>query len=149
MPELARFNVEFNGSPLVLEGDALSRMYTGLSQTWRDAVSVAEDMDMHLGMIGILPTVERTDLCLANISPLQRYRALNEQVFRLRQERPIRLEIDGRELLRLEHRDVMLESAATSFQVHLQLPEHASSVLAVNQARPEVDAAPIFLTRKP
>ena len=41
---------------------------------------------------------------------------------RLRAGRPIRLDIDGDEPLRIAHADVMLEAATTSFQVHLQVP---------------------------
>ena len=55
------------------------------------------------------------------MSPLKRYRALNDQIFRLRGGEPIRLKIDGRDPLEVEHEDVMLESAATSFQIHLKV----------------------------
>jgi hypothetical protein len=55
------------------------------------------------------------------MSPLNRYRALNEQVFKLRQGKPIVLDIEGRQPLHLRHADVMLESATTSFQIHLQV----------------------------
>ena len=73
-------------------------------------------------MIGILPTVRQQDLTLANISPLNRYYALNDQVLKLRRGRPLRLDISGRDHLALTHDDVMLEAATTSFQVHLQAP---------------------------
>jgi hypothetical protein len=72
--------------------------------------------------IGTLPTVTDQLLSLKNMSSSLRYRALNEQVLRLRQGRPIRLEIEGRERLTTEHVDVMLEAGTTSFQIHLQVP---------------------------
>ncbi|NJN40800.1 MAG: glutamate--cysteine ligase [Gammaproteobacteria bacterium] len=72
--------------------------------------------------IGILPTITDAALCPANMSAMRRYAALNDQVIRLRKGRPIKLDIVGREHLRTEHMDVMLEAAATSFQVHLQVP---------------------------
>ena len=40
----------------------------------------------------------------------------------MRQGRPLHLRIDGRESISAEHRDVMLESVTTSFQLHLQVP---------------------------
>ena len=55
------------------------------------------------------------------MSPLKRYRALNDQIFRLRGGKPIHLRIDGPEPLDLLHDDVMLEAAATSFQIHLKV----------------------------
>jgi hypothetical protein len=67
-------------------------------------------------------------LSLANMSNLHRYQALNEQVLRLRQGRPIRLEISGRETLVTEHRDVMLDAATTSFHLRLQVPMRRGSM---------------------
>ena len=74
--------------------------------------------------IGILPTLTDNDLSLDNISSLDRYRALNEQVLRHRQGKTIRLHINGGEHLEVEHKDVMLEAAATSLQIHLQTPQN-------------------------
>jgi len=55
------------------------------------------------------------------MSELNRFRALNEQILKQRNA-PIHLDINGKEHLKLDHHDVMLESAATSFQVHMQVP---------------------------
>lgn len=122
VPELSRFNVELNGTPQPLSGQALRRLEHELTGTWRRCMQVAHELEGQLVMIGILPTIRQQDLTLANISALKRYYALNEQVLRLRGGRPIRLDIDGRERLQLTHDDVMLEAATTSFQVHLQAP---------------------------
>jgi len=121
VPELARFNVELNAAPHRLEGDALSRMHAELSATWRRCGEIASDMGTRLASIGILPTVRERDLSLANMSPLKRYRALNDQVFRLRGGAPVHVHIRGAQPLDLMHSDVMLESAATSFQIHLKV----------------------------
>lgn len=121
VPELATFNVEFNSRVRRLRGDVFSRMAEELDTLWRGVNGHADQLGLKLGMIGILPTLQQSALSLSNMSPLNRYRALNEQVFRLRNGQPVRLEIDGRESLRLSHEDVMLESAATSFQIHLQV----------------------------
>ena len=120
-PELAKFNVELNSTPQPLERGALSAMHAELAETWAHCGAVAADLHAGLLMIGILPTVSDADLTLANMSGLQRYRALNEQVLRLRQGRPIVLDIKGEQHLHVVHDDVMLESAATSFQIHVQV----------------------------
>jgi len=122
VPELSRFNIELNGTPQALNGMALSAMEAELSNTWRRCLQVAHDLEATLIMIGTLPTLRNADLCLANISPLKRYYALNEQVLKARGGQPIRLDIQGRERLTVTHHDVMLEAATTSFQVHLQAP---------------------------
>jgi len=121
-PELASFNVEFNYTPQVLTGPALSKLHSEMQQLWEKGNHTAHDMDCHLAMIGILPTVHQSDLSMAHISAMKRYAALNEQVLRLRKGKPLQLNIHGVEILRAEHHDVMLESATTSFQIHLQVP---------------------------
>ncbi|HDP89678.1 MAG TPA: glutamate--cysteine ligase [Thioalkalivibrio sp.] len=121
-PELARFNVELNNRPQALSGRAFSLLEADIFQTWEHASETAEAIGTRLVMTGILPTLEATDLSLRNMSDLNRYRALNKQVFRLREHRPLTLDIAGHEHLRSQHCDVMLESATTSFQLHLQTP---------------------------
>ncbi len=120
-PELASFNVEVNGTPRKLSGHVFSAMHNELSETWRRCQQTAAELGVQIMMTGILPTVENGDLTLANMSKMERYRALNREVLRLRQGKAILLDISGREHLKLTHQDVMLESATTSFQIHLQL----------------------------
>lgn len=125
-PELATFNVEFNLAPENLEGSVLSRMNTALEEDWNKARLVANQLDADLAMIGILPTVENKHLIMDNLSSMNRYVALNHEILRLRGGRPLQLDIHGKDILRATHNDVMMESATTSFQIHLQVsPELA------------------------
>ncbi|MEN8175133.1 MAG: glutamate--cysteine ligase [Pseudomonadota bacterium] len=151
VPELATFNVEVNAQPRVLRGNALSRMHEELRDTWSGCNATASGLNARLAMIGVLPTLRETDLTLANMSPLRRYRALNEQVFRMRGGRPIKLRIDGQDKLDLVHRDVMLEAAATSFQLHLKAGMgevarlyNASKVLAAPMVAVSANAPYLF-----
>lgn len=124
--ELSRFNIELNGEPQPLTGLALSRLEQGLSQTWARCLQTAHEEEATAVAIGTLPTLRETDLNLSTMTPSKRYVALNQQVFKARQGRPITLDIasprpDGPQL-HTNHADVMLEAATTSFQVHLQVP---------------------------
>ncbi|MCC7413257.1 MAG: glutamate--cysteine ligase, partial [Gammaproteobacteria bacterium] len=121
VPELSTFNVELNGTPQRLGPGALRALEEELDTTWRRCVAVAHDLESTLIMIGILPTIREFDLNLAHMSPLNRYYALNERIVSLRAGRPLRLDIDGRERLVMDHADIMLEAATTSFQVHVQI----------------------------
>ncbi len=122
VPELSRFNVELNADPLPMEGDVFARAEEALTTLWRKCNDVAHGLDANMVMIGTLPTIRDADMTLANISPLNRYYALNNEVLRQRAGRPVRVDIAGRDRLVSEHRDVMLEAATTSFQVHLKTP---------------------------
>ena len=120
--ELAKFNIELNVTPLELHGDCLRCFHRELEKNWQDCGRVANKIDSQLVMIGILPTIRDEDLTLQNMSSLNRYKALNEQVMLARKGMPMKLEISGHEHLESYHYDVMLESAATSFQIHRQIP---------------------------
>ncbi len=121
VPELARFNIELNVHPQHLWGNAFSRFEDSLHSMWRRCQRVAGELDTRLVMIGILPTVQNHELSQENMSDLKRYRALNEQVLRLRGGAPLQLDINGHEHLKITHQDVMLEAATTSFQLHLKV----------------------------
>jgi gamma-glutamyl:cysteine ligase YbdK (ATP-grasp superfamily) len=129
VPELAKFNVELNAAPHRLGDGSLTRMHAELLATWQRCLVLADELGIEMATIGILPTVRPGDLTPVNMSPMRRYRALNEQIFRVRKGRPIHLRVDGPESIDLLHQDVMLEAAATSFQIHLKVSPDESVAL--------------------
>lgn len=118
--ELAQFNVELNSSVFQTGTDCFCMVLEELTETLRRARSAAEQIGGALLMAGTLPTLLPEHLGLHHMSRRTRYQALNSAVLERRAQRPLRLEIEGREYLRHEHTDVMLEAAATSFQIHLE-----------------------------
>jgi gamma-glutamyl:cysteine ligase YbdK (ATP-grasp superfamily) len=120
VPELASFNIELNGSPTNLSGRAFSRLLDELGATWRACIEGAERMGCRLITIGILPTVKPELLNWQMMSKLVRYRTLNDRVMALRDGKPLDINIEGKSALVSTQPDVMLEAAATSFQIHLQ-----------------------------
>lgn len=122
-PELARFNIELNVDPQQLSDDVLTRFESGLDDLWQRCSATARGLGSEIMGVGILPTLEDSELTLENISLLDRYKALNEQVLRQRKGVEIELNINGEDHLQVSHRDVMLESAATSLQIHTQVPQ--------------------------
>jgi hypothetical protein len=121
VPELSRFNVELNTAVREFTPATLSGAEAALAGLWQRCNRVAHGLDTHLVLIGTLPTIRDADLCLGNISPLKRFHALNNALLR-HSGGHIDVAIDGEESLRSRHADVMLEAAATSFQVHLKTP---------------------------
>lgn len=133
-PELAKFNIELNGNPQEFAPHTLNKLHKELEQTWGQCRQAAHELNIKLAMMGILPTVDDKALTLDNMSNMMRYKALNEQVLRLRKGKPLNLNILGQQHLKTEHKDVMLESAATSLQVHIQIPiNHAMRYLNAAQ----------------
>jgi len=134
VPELATFNAEINSTPQRLEGTALSRLAAELETTWGHCRQVAAELEARPAMTGILPTVRPEHFDLAHMSPLNRYRALNEQILHLRQGHQPVVDIRGKDHLFLKLRSVVIEAATTSLQLHLQVtPEE--SALAYNWSK--------------
>ena len=126
-PELAKFNIELNVEPEQLSHNVLSTFEHKLDKLWQQSSTTAASLGANILGIGILPTLEDSDLTLSNISQLNRYKALNEQVLRHRKGVEIDLNINGVEHLQISHKDVMLEAAATSLQIHIQVPQDVAA----------------------
>ena len=120
VPELANHNLELNGSPCALTGRVFSRLHDELQATWADCRNTAQGLGSTLVSIGILPTVHPDVLDSSHMSALVRFKALNDRLMALRDGIPFKIDIEGDDHLTMHHSDVMLEAAATSFQVHLQ-----------------------------
>lgn len=118
--ELARFNLEANLSPRVLEGPCFSDMHAELDALVERVREAARKQKAEVVLAGILPTLGKSDLSIENITPRARYYALNETMLAAGGG-TFRLRIRGTDELMIEHDSVMLESCNTSCQVHLQV----------------------------
>ncbi len=118
--ELARFNLEANLSPLVFGGRCLSAMEEELGEVLGIARRRARELGGDVVLAGILPTIRKSDLDLANMTPVPRYRALNEAMARLRGG-TWEFRIRGIDDLDVRHDSIMVEACNASFQVHFQV----------------------------
>ena len=117
--EIARFNLEANLTPLKLENDCFSRMQRELEELLELARNGAATQEADVLLSGILPTLQKSDLTLDNLTPIARYHELNRGVIRMRGG-PLSIHIKGLDELHLTHDNIMMESCNTSFQVHFQ-----------------------------
>ncbi|MEJ2086557.1 MAG: CBS domain-containing protein [Acidobacteriota bacterium] len=132
--ELGRFNLECNLDPIDLQPAALSLMEEQLNLLLSKVRTVANKHGTKVVLVGILPTLDKSDLTLENMTPRPRYFTLNEAAKRLRGER-FRLYLKGRDELNVTHDNVMLEACNTSFQVHFQVqPQDFARLYNVAQA---------------
>ena len=121
VPELSAFNVELNVAPQPLTANAIRVLRQELVTTWHACRDAARALGADVVAIGVLPTVRDGDLTLEHMSDTARYRALNEQILKSRGGKPLELVVQGRQHIDTVHRDVMLEAATTSLQLHLQV----------------------------
>jgi len=125
--ELARFNIELNSQPARLSNNVLSDFEQKLESLLQHCHKTAASLNTNILTIGILPSLQDYDLTLKNISAMDRYKALNEQVLSHRHGLEIELDINGEDHLHVTHKDVMLEAAATSLQIHTQVPQELAT----------------------
>ncbi|WP_344937021.1 glutamate--cysteine ligase [Sphaerisporangium flaviroseum] len=150
--ELGSFNLEVNLTPLPLAG----RPFTALECEARDMMlmvdEAARSQGGHVVPIGILPTLTEFDFTRDAMSDETRYRALSAGIRRVRAE-PFRVQIHGVERLELEVEDVILESANTSWQIHLRTPPadfarvYNAAQLAIGPVLAVSGNSPAFLGR--
>lgn len=133
--ELGLYNMELNLDPVPFRDTCLSDMHADLDSRLDEARRVGAELGVHVALTGILPTLRKSDLTLQNMTPRNRYRTLNEALHRLRGGQPWRLFIRGEDQVACTHDSVMLESACTSFQVHLQVgPDEFANLYNLSQA---------------
>lgn len=118
--ELARFNLEFNGTPLEFGKSCLRQMEAELNEVLDLVRTAARNCNADILMTGILPTLRKPDLGLHNMTPNPRYESLNRALTRQR-DGAFHIFIKGVDELQTQHDNVMLESCNTSFQVHFQV----------------------------
>ena len=117
--EIARFNLEANLTPTRLENNCFTRMEQELTEVIEIARQSAATQNADVLLSGILPTLQKSDLTLDNLTPVARYHELDRGVIRMRGG-PLSIHIKGLDELQLTHDNIMMESCNTSFQVHFQ-----------------------------
>ncbi|MEU1087631.1 glutamate--cysteine ligase [Streptomyces sp. NPDC005576] len=118
--ELGMFNLEVNIVPHRLSG----RVFDQLAEELRTGLAYADrkaaEVDAGIVMIGILPTLGPDDLVFGNLSDVDRYTLLNDEMVAARGE-DFAIDIEGVEHLVSTSASIAPESACTSVQLHLQV----------------------------
>lgn len=139
-PELALFNLEFNTRPVRFEGNCLGELEDRLLDLLEKCRAAARCVGGQIVLTGILPTLRKSDLEIENMTPEDRYHALNEALNRLRGG-AYNFYIKGIDELLVKHETMMLEACNTSFQIHFQVdPEEFARLYNISM----VATAPVL-----
>ncbi|GAA1377020.1 glutamate--cysteine ligase [Streptomyces beijiangensis] len=139
--ELGMFNLEVNIVPHRLEGRVFDQLAEELRTGLAYAHRKANEVDAGIVMIGILPTLTQRDLVSANLSDVDRYVLLNDQMVAERGEDFV-IDIQGVERLSCTSESITPEAACTSVQLHLQVtPGRFADVWNAAQAVASVQVA--------
>jgi CBS domain-containing protein len=119
--ELSQFNMEINLDPIPFRGDCFSELERQLTNYLELAEEKAQELEAHILLTGILPTIRRGDVDLKNLTPLKRYAYLLDYLAEMRKGL-FEFRIEGTDTLITKDTHAMFEGCNTSFQVHYQLP---------------------------
>ena len=119
-PELNRYNLEFNLSPVAASGVPFSTMERELRDFLDHLQALARGIDANILPIGILPTLTEEHLNQQYMTDRPRYHALTRNLCGLRGGHT-RIDINGRDRLKILGEGLTVEGANTSFQVHLRV----------------------------
>ncbi len=132
--ELAQFNLEINVLPRRLGSRGVSGFEDDLRSSLNQAETKSNEVQAHMVMIGILPTLEDGHLSPSTISPNPRYKLISDQVLAARGEDLV-IDIQGAERLSTTSESIMPEAACTSTQLHTQVgPENFAAYWNASQA---------------
>ncbi len=152
--EISRFNLELNLTPGPLAGNPFARLRLDGEEALDLVRRAARSQGARIVTVGILPTLRGEHLRIAGLTPLPRYRALNNGLRRLRQGVPFRVAVSGEDTLHVEWDDVTLEGANTSLQMHLRVPPrrfadaYNAAQLATAPALALAANSPFFLQKR-
>lgn len=119
--ELGLFNIEANLDPIELKENCFSQLENDLTSLVEKARVAANKIDDNkIILTGILPTFHQKDLVFENMTPHDRYKALNDVMKKIKKD-DFRLTIRGVDELRIKHESILFEACNTSFQIHLQI----------------------------
>lgn len=118
--EIARYNLEINLDPFVIQGKALSETHRHLDDQWQKVEELAARQHKKLLLCGILPTINHQHLTVDYMSPQERYKILND-IMRMTRGKAFDIQIQGVNELIASLDSVLYEACNTSFQMHLQV----------------------------
>lgn len=118
--ELSKFNIELNMDPHVLQAGVFDAIHDDLSTQMSELKKKTKALNINFPLAGILPTIEKADFDVKNMTPYQRYKVLNETLLKTKRS-DFEIRISGVDELSMKLDSILAESCNTSFQIHLQL----------------------------
>ncbi len=117
--EIGKFNLEANLTPRDFTGNCLREMEDELNEVVDVVRNAAAKFGAGVVLVGILPTIQLSDLTHENLTPNPRYFELDRVVTKLHGNNRL-IQIKGVDELQLTLQDTFTEFCNTSFQIHLQ-----------------------------
>ncbi len=119
--ELAKFNLETNFDPKVFTGSCFRDLEDENLLYLKTIQQYLDPYNAKIILTGILPTLNKNDLDIENLTPKDRYYALMNAIKSQLIGQSFELRLNGIDELNIRHDSPLLEACNTSYQVHLQV----------------------------
>lgn len=121
VPELGKFNFEFNSRCYQRNPHTFSEMLQDLKNFMQHSYSVGDRLKLTPIWIGSLPTLREEHLTIDALTERNRYFKLDEKLMEFQKENPLKIEIERHDQLSLKRHNILTEAVATSLQIHTQV----------------------------
>ncbi len=133
--ELAKFNLETNFDPKEFTGSCFRDLEAENHEYLNMIQEYLHPYNASIILTGILPTLQKNDLDIENLTPKDRYYALMNSIKAQLIGQSFELRLNGIDELNIRHDSPLLEACNTSYQVHLQVsPKDFVKMYNISQA---------------
>ncbi len=120
-PEVMAYSAEIQSDHYPANNDFLNKLGTNLHNAWHKCISAAEKLDLVLLLIGTPPDLCKRELHRRNITDVARFKALNQRVIELHNKSYAKIDIQGRDHLRMKTQEIQLAATTAAFQIHIKV----------------------------
>lgn len=121
-PEISKFCLEYNGPVISMQNQPLNTLSNEMQLMFDNLnIYTEEKFNTSLATIGIIPTLNPSDLGMDALTPCWRYYYVDKLLRALRFERDFVIDIDGDDPLHFKWYNTVLAGVNSSYQVHLRV----------------------------
>lgn len=127
VPELGKFNFEFNSPCYQRNPHTFSEMLQDLEQFMKYSYQIGDLLGVTPIWVGALPTLKECHLTREAITERNRYFKLDKKLMELQNGNELEIKINRIDEIILKRQNILTEAVATSVQIHTQvLPQDAT-----------------------
>ncbi|ARG96801.1 glutamate-cysteine ligase family protein [Legionella micdadei] len=122
IPEIGAWHLEINTSHFSLYGDCFSSLHKNILELWNHCLSIANDRNAYLALIGTLPTATERCHLPEYMTNKPRYHILNSCTAALCGGQISKIHIEGpKEALIMRPKSLVINGLISAFQMHIQI----------------------------
>jgi len=119
--EVGAAHLEINSGHSSLSGGCLSILHDNILGYWKKCCSLSQQLDSYIALIGSLPTSTNEHHKLSFMTDKSRYKLLNNCMAEQRLDKPITVNIQGKDACVFNPESLAMNGLLSAFQLHIQI----------------------------